>query len=241
MKYDRGALMPQMSLGRKALLATMVVAACGAAALLVFLPRHTAPAEYQIDIERLPALKDSLGATFAVETKPTQTVTQANVDKLTAAIKTLTVTPPECLNTAAANFGQTVGNRGDVTVGRKQTIRCGHHGGRIPAPFVTSAPIDACRTSTWSGPTALFPEHAHRRAAGHRCDDECDPLRFQTGGLAGDRVVDQYEYIALLDDRHMVTLTSFAEPHRHEGGWRAGATAAVRCGRRGAMALGEIT
>ena len=35
---------------------------------------------------------------------------------------------------------------------------------------------------------------------------------IQTGGLAGDRVVDQYDYIAVLDDRHMVMVTSFANP-----------------------------
>ena len=31
-------------------------------------------------------------------------------------------------------------------------------------------------------------------------------------GLAGNRAVDQYEYVARLDDRHMVTVTSFANP-----------------------------
>ena len=143
--------------GRKALLATMVVATGGAAALLVFLPRHTAPAGYQIDIARLPGLKDSLSATFTVEMQPTQTVTQENVDKLTAALKTLTVTPPECLNTAAANFGQTVGTVVTSLSAHNQQFGVVIKAAESPRPFVTPPTIDACRTFDVERPTAPCP------------------------------------------------------------------------------------
>ena len=204
--------MPQMSLGWKALLATMVVAACGAAALLVFLPRHTAPAEYRIDIARLPGLKDSLSATFNVETQPMQTVTQENVDKLTAALKTLTVTPPECLNTAAANFGQTVGTVVRSLSAENQQFGVVITAAESPRPFVTSAPIDACRTFDVERPDGAV-SRTHVIDAPQVIDATTSATHsIQTGGLAGDRAVDQYEYVALLDDRHMVTLTSFANP-----------------------------
>jgi hypothetical protein len=124
----------------------MVVATCGAAALLVFLPRHTAPAGYQIDIARLPGLKDSLAATFNVEMQPTQTVTQENVDKLTAALRTLTVTPPECLNPAAANFDQTVGTVVTSLSAHNKQFGVVINAAESPRPLVKSAAIDACRT-----------------------------------------------------------------------------------------------
>ena len=60
---------------------------------------------------------------------------------------------------------------------------------------------------------------------------------IQTGGLAGDRVVDQYEYVALLDDRHMVTVTSFANPTDTKAVGEQVAAAALRGGQRGAVAL----
>ena len=114
----------------------------------MFLPttQHTAPAAYQIDIARLPGLKDSLAATFAVEMQPTQTVTQDNVDKFTAALNALTVTPPECLNAAAANFGQTVGTVVTSLSAENKQFGVVITAAESPRPFVTSAPVDACRT-----------------------------------------------------------------------------------------------
>jgi hypothetical protein len=133
---------------RKALLATMIVAMCGAAALLVFLPRHTvAPAGYQIDIARLPGLKDSLSAAFNVEMQRKHTVTQENVDKLTAALRTFTVTPPECLlNPTAANFNQTVGTVVTSLSAHNKQFGVVITAAESPRPLVKSAAIDACRT-----------------------------------------------------------------------------------------------
>ena len=125
---------------RRALLAALVVAT-GAAAVWLVLPRHTAPpppAGYQVDIARLPGLTDSLSATFTVEMQPTQTVTQENVDKLTAALKTLTVTPPECLNTTAANFNQTVGTVVTSLSAHNQQFGVVINAAEAPRPFVTS-------------------------------------------------------------------------------------------------------
>jgi hypothetical protein len=204
--------MSQMSLSRKALLATMVVATCGAAALLVFLPRYTATDESQIHIEWCPVIKDSLAATFTVEMQPTQTVIQANVDKLAAALKTLTVTSPEFMNTAAANFGQTVGTVVMSLSAHNQQFGVVINAAESPRPFVTSAPIDACRTFDVERPDGAV-SRTHVIDAPQVTDATTSATHsIQTGGLAGDRVVDQYEYVALLDNRHMVTVTSFANP-----------------------------
>ena len=199
---------------RRALLAALVVAT-GAAAVWLVLPRHTAPpppAGYQVDIARLPGLTDSLSATFTVEMQPTQTVTQENVDKLTAALKTLTVTPPECLNTTAANFNQTVGTVVTSLSAHNQQFGVVINAAEAPRPFVTSAPIDACRTFDVERPDGSVSRTRVIDAPPVIDATTSATHSIQTGGLAGDRVVDQYEYVALLDDRHMVTVTSFANP-----------------------------
>ena len=173
---------------RRALLATMVAATGGAAALLVFLPRHTAPAGYQIDIARLPGLKDSLSATFNVEMQPTQTVTQENVDKLIAALKTLTVTPPECLNTAAANFNQTVGTVVTSLSAHNPQFGVVINAAESPQPFATPPTIDACRTFTVERPDGAV-SRTHVIDAPQVIDATTSATHsIQTGGLAGDRV-----------------------------------------------------
>ncbi|HTH88103.1 hypothetical protein [Mycobacterium sp.] len=194
------------------LAATVVIAIGGSAALFLPTTQHTAPAAYQIDIARLPGLKDSLAATFAVEMQPTQTVTQDNVDKFTAALNALTVTPPECLNAAAANFGQTVGTVVTSLSAENKQFGVVIKAAESPRPFVTSAPVDACRTFD-----AERPDGAVSRTRVIDAPPVADAATsathsIQTGGLAGDRVVDQYDYIAVLDDRHMVMVTSFANP-----------------------------
>ena len=190
---------------------------CGPAVWLV-LPRHTAPpppAGYQVDIARLPGLTDSLSATFTVEMQPTQTVTQENVDKLTAALKTLTVTPPECLNTTAANFDQTVGTVVTSRSAHNQQFGVVINAAEAPRPFATSAPIDACRTFDVERPDGSVSRTRVIHAPPVIDATTSATHSIQTGGLAGDRVVDQYEYVALLDDRHMVTVTEFCQPDRH--------------------------
>jgi Domain of unknown function (DUF5642) len=200
------------SMRRKVLLATLVVAACGAAAVLVFLPRHSAPPGYRVDIARLPGLQHSLSATFTVEVQPTQTVTREHVDRLAAALKTFTVTPPECLN-ATANFDQTVGTVVASLSAHNQQFGVVIKATESPRPFAEPRVIDACRTFDVERPDgAVSRTHVIEAPVIDGAITSATHSIQTVEQPDGERVIDQYEYVALLDDRHMVSVTSFANP-----------------------------
>jgi hypothetical protein len=192
----------------------LIVALCATVALLlVFLPRHPdPPGPYRIDVTRLPGLAGSLAVAFAVENQPVRTVTQDSANQVATALGTLIVTPPECLNMATADFGATVG-----TVVTSMSAHNPQYGVVItaaesPRPFLRSALIDACRTFDVERPDGAV-SHTRVIDAPRVADATTSATHsIQTGGLAGDKVVDQYEYVAVLDARHLVTVTSFANP-----------------------------
>jgi hypothetical protein len=170
------------------------------------------PAGYRIDIARLSDLQGSLLATFSnVEMRPTQTMTQDTVDRFSAALRAVTVTPPECLS-ATANFSQTVGTVVTSVSAHNPQFGVVISAAQAPRPFVARPVIDGCRTFDVETPDGAV-SRTHVIDAPRIADATTSATHsIQTGGLAGDRVVDQYEYVAVLDDRHVVSVTSFANP-----------------------------
>jgi hypothetical protein len=179
-------------------------------------PQHTTPAApgpYHIDIARLQGMTADLPPGATVVPQPMHTLTKSDVDNASAALSALTVTPPECLKMATAHLGQVVGTVATSLSAQDKQFGVVISASQAPAPLPTSAAVPVCSAFDVERPdgavshtrvldAAMVPDAA-RTSATHS---------ITTGGDAGDRVVDQYEYVAQLDDRHLVTVTSFANP-----------------------------
>ncbi len=174
------------------------------------------PGQYQIDIGRVAQLRDRLPPGFTAEVRPTQTISQRNIDDVAAGLKSLTVDPPECLQ-RAADISQTEGATIAALAVHNEQFGFVINAAQIPHPTaVPSSPIpDTCRDFTAVRPDGSVSQTRVISAphiadattsATHSIQTVDDPATGKT------HAVDQYLYSAWLDGSHLVTVTSLASP-----------------------------
>lgn len=173
------------------------------------------PGQYRIDIGRVAQLRDRLPPGFTAEVRPTQTISQRNIDDVAAGLKLLTVDPPECLQ-QAADISQTEGATIAALAVHNEQFGFVINAAQILHPTVVPSPMpDTCRDFTAVRPdgsvsqTRVIPAPHIADAttsATHSIQTVDDPATGKT------HAVDQYLYSAWLDDSHLVTVTSLASP-----------------------------
>jgi hypothetical protein len=122
--------------------------------------------------------------------------------------------PPWSLRRAgAANFDQTVGTVVASLSAHSKQFGVVIKAAESPRPFVEPRAIEACRTFDVERPDGAV---SRTRVIDPPVIDDATTSATHSIQTVeqpdGERVVDQYEYVALLDDRHMVSVTSFANP-----------------------------
>ncbi|AQT79568.1 hypothetical protein B1R94_10220 [Mycolicibacterium litorale] len=170
---------------------------------------------YQIDITRLSNLKTQLPPEFTTEVRPLHTISQEDVDKVSDGLKALTITPPEC-QPPSESVGQTVGATVASLSVTSQQYGFVVNATETPQASAAPAPVAAnCRSVTAVAPDGAVSQTTVITAP--RIDDATTTAThsIQTvddAATGKTHAVDQYLYSARLDDRHIVTVTSFADP-----------------------------
>ncbi|MET0702838.1 MAG: DUF5642 family protein [Mycobacterium sp.] len=165
-------------------------------------------------IDRLPEIKPALVTEFTVDVQAPHRLDQQVVDASIAAAEALVVTPPEC-KTAANNAPLAVNMEVVAVAASNAQASFVIQATASPQPTTVSPDPSGCAEFTTEAPdetstTAQIvdaPEIAGVTTRGvHSTVAINEPL---TGNI---HAVDQFVFSARLDDRHLVTVTSSANP-----------------------------
>jgi Domain of unknown function (DUF5642) len=211
---------------RRTILAGLLVIQTVAGGLLLV---HGAPsphrgdtAGYDIDIGRLAELRNTLPAGYSVDVQSPHLLDQRAVDQAVADARAVSATPPECATPTDVSVGTAVTAVAASGTGPGFIVTAT----QSPQPGAEAPVPDTCRNFTTERPdgtmtvaqTIAGPPIADATTRGTHSTVAVEETR--TGEM---HAVDQYVYTARLDDRHVVSVTSSANP-RDSGS--AGAQAA---------------